>query len=86
VAVPKRVMVVGGGPAGVEASLVYAQQGYVVSLYDKQPSLASGQLKLAATELAHGAYTSNRDDILFRSQRAGDTLMVWLSSETRRRS
>lgn len=49
VPVPKRVMVVGDGPAGIEASLVCAQQGHAVSLYDKQPSLASGQLKLAAT-------------------------------------
>jgi len=47
--VPKRVMVIGGGPAGIEASLVCAQRGHMVSLYEKQPSLASGQLKLAAT-------------------------------------
>lgn len=43
---PKRVMVVGGGPAGMEAARVAALRGHTVSLYDKGPALG-GKLPLA---------------------------------------
>jgi 2,4-dienoyl-CoA reductase-like NADH-dependent reductase (Old Yellow Enzyme family) len=38
-AVVKKVMVIGGGPAGMEAARVAAQRGHQVSLYEKQPRL-----------------------------------------------
>jgi len=44
---PKRVMIVGGGPAGMEAALVAAQRGHEVSLYERQSELG-GQLIVAA--------------------------------------
>ncbi len=44
----KRVMVVGSGPAGMEAARVAALRGYEVSLYEREPELGEGQLKLAA--------------------------------------
>jgi pyruvate/2-oxoglutarate dehydrogenase complex dihydrolipoamide dehydrogenase (E3) component len=44
---PKRIMVVGGGVAGLEASRVAAERGHAVSLYEKDPSLGAGQMKLA---------------------------------------
>ena len=36
---PKRVMVVGGGPAGMEAAFTAAQRGHQVSLYEKDERL-----------------------------------------------
>ncbi len=44
---PRKVMVVGGGPAGMEAARVAAIRGPQVSLYEKSDSLG-GQLSLAA--------------------------------------
>lgn len=43
----KRVMVVGGGPAGMQAAIMAARRGHRVMLYDKRRSLG-GQLRLAA--------------------------------------
>lgn len=45
---PKTVMVVGGGPGGMEAARVAAERGHRVSLYEKQPRLG-GLLPLAVT-------------------------------------
>jgi 2,4-dienoyl-CoA reductase-like NADH-dependent reductase (Old Yellow Enzyme family)/thioredoxin reductase len=44
---PKRVIVVGGGPAGLEAARVAALRGHHVTLFEKVPKLG-GQLNLAA--------------------------------------
>ena len=44
---PKRVLVIGGGPAGMEAARVAALRGHHVSLWEKEESLG-GQLKAAA--------------------------------------
>jgi 2,4-dienoyl-CoA reductase (NADPH2) len=43
----KKVMVVGGGPAGMEAARVAALRGHEVTLYEKEPKLG-GSLPLAA--------------------------------------
>ena len=43
----KRVMVIGGGPAGMEAARVLAIRGHKVSLYERQDKLG-GQLNLAS--------------------------------------
>ena len=44
---PKRVLVIGGGPAGMEAARVAAERGHDVSLWEKADRLG-GQLQLAA--------------------------------------
>ncbi|MAE93201.1 MAG: NADH oxidase, partial [Deltaproteobacteria bacterium] len=44
---PKRVVVIGGGPAGMEAARVAAQRGHRVALYEGQARLG-GALRLAA--------------------------------------
>ena len=45
--VKKRVMVIGGGPAGLETARVAARRGHQVSLYEKGPELG-GQTLIAA--------------------------------------
>lgn len=44
---PKKVMVVGGGPAGMEAAIVAAQRGHAVSLYERRRALG-GTMDFAA--------------------------------------
>jgi 2,4-dienoyl-CoA reductase-like NADH-dependent reductase (Old Yellow Enzyme family)/thioredoxin reductase len=44
---PRRVVVVGGGPAGLEAAYVAAARGHQVSLFEERDTLG-GQLSLAA--------------------------------------
>jgi 2,4-dienoyl-CoA reductase-like NADH-dependent reductase (Old Yellow Enzyme family)/thioredoxin reductase len=46
-AFPKKVMAVGGGPAGMEAAIVAAKRGHAVTLYEKADRLG-GQWLLAA--------------------------------------
>ena len=45
---PKRVVIVGGGPGGMEAARVAAERGHRVTLFERQPFLG-GALTLAAT-------------------------------------
>jgi 2,4-dienoyl-CoA reductase-like NADH-dependent reductase (Old Yellow Enzyme family)/thioredoxin reductase len=45
---PRRVMVVGGGPAGMEVALIAAQRGHNVSLYERDDQLG-GRLREAVS-------------------------------------
>ena len=45
---PKRVMVVGAGPAGLQAAIAAARAGHQVTVYEKE-SIAGGQVRLAAS-------------------------------------
>ncbi len=47
-ATPKHVVIVGAGPAGMEAARVAALQGHTVSLFEKE-GIVGGQLAVAAT-------------------------------------
>jgi 2,4-dienoyl-CoA reductase (NADPH2) len=52
---PKKVMVIGGGPGGMEAARVAALRGHQVSLYEKSETLG-GQLPLAAAPPGRGEF------------------------------
>ncbi|MDP2936241.1 MAG: FAD-dependent oxidoreductase [Dehalococcoidia bacterium] len=54
---PRKVMVVGGGPAGMEAARVAASRGHPVTLYEKSGALG-GQLALAAVPTGKGEINS----------------------------
>jgi 2,4-dienoyl-CoA reductase (NADPH2) len=45
---PRRVMVVGAGPAGLQAAIAAARNGHVVDVFEQQTH-AGGQVRLAAT-------------------------------------
>ena len=45
---PKRVMVVGAGPAGLQAAIAAARNGHLVTVYEQQAQ-AGGQVRLAAS-------------------------------------
>jgi 2,4-dienoyl-CoA reductase-like NADH-dependent reductase (Old Yellow Enzyme family) len=65
----RRVVVVGGGPAGLEAARVSAERGHTVTLLEAASRLG-GQVLLAARTARH-------------SEKAG--IIHWLEQETRRR-
>jgi 2,4-dienoyl-CoA reductase-like NADH-dependent reductase (Old Yellow Enzyme family)/thioredoxin reductase len=53
---PKKVMIIGGGPAGLEAAWVAARRGHQVTLYEEQ-NVLGGQFRI-------GGIPSTKDDIL----------------------
>jgi NADPH-dependent 2,4-dienoyl-CoA reductase/sulfur reductase-like enzyme len=75
---PDRVMVVGGGPAGMEAARVLAERGHEVSLYEKSDRLG-GQWNIVAAEKEQRAYTNLTKRLVRGLDRAG--VKVTLNSE-----
>ncbi len=53
---PQRVVVVGGGPAGMEAARVAAERGHQVTLFEKSDTLG-GAIRIAARAPGWEAYT-----------------------------
>ena len=53
----KRIMVVGGGPGGLEAAWIMAKRGHQVSLYEKQGVLG-GQFRIGAIAPGKGELTA----------------------------
>ncbi|MDP6346954.1 MAG: FAD-dependent oxidoreductase [Dehalococcoidia bacterium] len=67
----KKVLVVGGGPAGMEAARIAAFRGHKVSLYEKGEALGDGQLKLAAAAPHKGPVGWLRDFLAHELDKAG---------------
>ena len=62
---PKTVLVVGGGPAGLEAARVCAERGHKVTLWERDLELG-GQLNLAAIPPGRGEFYSFIDYLIAR--------------------
>lgn len=65
--VVKKIVVVGAGPAGMEAARVAAARGHHVKLFEKTDGLGGGQLKLAASAPKKNDIWKNITDF-YRSQ------------------
>jgi len=70
----KRVMIVGGGPAGMEAARIAALRGHQVSLYEKGKELGAGQLRIAATPPGKGKINWVREDSGTQLRKLGVTI------------
>jgi 2,4-dienoyl-CoA reductase-like NADH-dependent reductase (Old Yellow Enzyme family)/thioredoxin reductase len=67
---PRRITVIGGGPAGLEAASVAAQRGHTVSLFEHQDQLG-GQLSLAARAPHKEEFIDSIRHLALMAQRAG---------------
>ncbi len=67
---PKRVVVVGGGPAGMEAARVAAERGHRVTLFEKRPELG-GSVRIAASIPGHEEIGYVADYLVGAVERAG---------------
>lgn len=74
-ATTKKVVVVGGGPAGLEAARVAALRGHEVRLFEKERQLG-GQLILGALGLGKDVYQTNVTDWLERECRKAGVEIV----------
>jgi 2,4-dienoyl-CoA reductase (NADPH2) len=61
-ATPKKVLVVGGGPAGMSAAAAAADRGHDVTLYERAPVLG-GQLHLAGAPPGRGEFAELARDL-----------------------
>lgn len=59
---PKKVMVIGGGVAGMQAAVTLAQRGHQVALYEKAQKLG-GQMNVAAALPGKGHYKTFTDSL-----------------------
>jgi 2,4-dienoyl-CoA reductase-like NADH-dependent reductase (Old Yellow Enzyme family) len=71
---PKRVMVVGGGPAGLKAAAVAAERGHQVTLYEKETQLG-GQARLAQLLPARAEFGGIITNLTREAERAGVSIV-----------
>ncbi len=70
---PKKVMVIGGGPAGLEAARIAALRGHDVNLYEKD-SKPGGQFNLAAVPPSKQELTKVPGYLFIQAEKAGVNL------------
>lgn len=70
VATPKKVFVVGSGPAGMEAAIVAAKRGHKVTLFEKEDTLG-GQLIIAAVPPHKSELERYRQHIVTIAEKSG---------------
>lgn len=72
---PKRVTVVGGGPAGMEAAAIAAERGHSVTLWDRADTLG-GLLRIAGNVSENAKYHAFADHQAKRLAEAGVNLRI----------
>ena len=71
----RRVMVVGGGPAGLKAAAVAAERGHVVTLYEAGPRVG-GQVLLAERLPDREEFGGAATNLLREAERAGAEIVL----------
>jgi 2,4-dienoyl-CoA reductase (NADPH2) len=72
---PRRIAVVGGGPAGMKAALTAAERGHRVTLFEKS-DLLGGQLNLAAVPPGREEFWTAVEDLEVQLDNAGVELLM----------
>jgi 2,4-dienoyl-CoA reductase-like NADH-dependent reductase (Old Yellow Enzyme family) len=75
----KRVLVIGGGPAGLEAARVSALAGHEVTVWERGEALG-GRLTLAGTGTGRGDLHEMRDWLAAAAGRAGATIVTGVTA------
>jgi 2,4-dienoyl-CoA reductase-like NADH-dependent reductase (Old Yellow Enzyme family)/thioredoxin reductase len=79
---PKKIMVIGGGPAGLSTAITAARAGHEVALYEKTHELG-GQLKIAGGLEDRREFETLRASLIVRAQKAG--VKIHTNTEVTRR-
>jgi dimethylglycine catabolism A len=74
-ATPKRIAVIGGGPAGMETARIAAERGHTVTLYEREPELG-GAIRIASRAPGWGNYRLVIDWLAKEMQRRGVTVKL----------
>lgn len=77
---PRHVLVVGGGPAGMEAAGVAAERGHLVTLVDRN-ALLGGRMTIAALPDGRDEWLRLRDHKAARLHAAGVTVMAGTTAD-----
>ena len=72
---PKKVMVIGGGVAGLSAALISAERGHEVTVYESSDTLG-GNMRLAAFPPGKGDITNMIRSYIHRCEKDGVTLLT----------
>jgi 2,4-dienoyl-CoA reductase (NADPH2) len=78
--VPKRVLVIGGGPGGMECALAAAHRGHDVTLFERSDALG-GQTRAASFEIGEGSRVFKRLVASFAKQLEVAGVKVQLNTE-----
>jgi len=80
VGVPRDVLVVGGGPAGLQAAIAAARNGHRVTVLEKEP-LAGGQVRLAASVPNRAEFGDLVRNQLHEAHRLGVTVETGVTAD-----
>jgi 2,4-dienoyl-CoA reductase (NADPH2) len=72
---PRKIAVVGGGPAGMSAALAAADRGHDVTIFEKEDFLG-GQINLAAAPAGREEFIMLADDLEMKLINAGITIEI----------
>jgi len=72
---PKKIMVVGGGPAGMQAAMLLAQRGHKVSLYERNQKLG-GQWNIAIAQDSKSTHSSFLEHLSLDLNKSGAEIIL----------